>query len=89
MLRPNHWLRLQLVEQFRPSGGYALERFAVACTDLFFVAERRLSLGRRFNAGVACERNPRVAQRRLKGAKNSQSQSSLRDWKIIRPLNRR
>jgi hypothetical protein len=27
-------------------------------TDLFFVAERRLSLGRRFNAGVECERNP-------------------------------
>src|SRR5262249_55632045 len=41
------------------------------------------------NAGVPCERNPRVAQRRLKGAKNSQSQSSLRDWIIIHPVNRR
>ena len=27
-------------------------------TDLFFVAERRLKLGRRFNAGVECARNP-------------------------------
>jgi len=28
-----------------------LERLSDQCTDLFFVAERRLSLGRRFNAG--------------------------------------
>jgi len=27
-------------------------------TDLFIVAERRLNLGRRFNAGVECGRNP-------------------------------
>jgi hypothetical protein len=63
----------------------------------FFVAERRLSLGRRFNAGVEYGRNPRVAERRLKDAKkrrlnvetNSQQfQPSLRDWIIIR-LNRR
>jgi len=29
---------------------YLLERVAIACMDLFFVAERRLRLGRRFNA---------------------------------------
>jgi len=28
-----------------------LERLSGQCTDLFFVAERRLNLGRRFNAG--------------------------------------
>ena len=65
-----------------------LERLSDQCTDLFFVAERRLSLGRRFNAGVTRKRNPRVAERRLKDAKkrrlnvvtnSQQSQPSLRD----------
>src|SRR5262245_43585810 len=59
----------------------------------FFVAERRLSLGRRFNAGAVWEKSP-VAERRLKDAKkrrfnvttnSQQSQPSLRDWIIIRP----
>jgi len=35
-----------------------LERLSDLCTDLFFVAERRLSLGRRFNAGVEYGSNP-------------------------------
>jgi hypothetical protein len=34
-----------------------LERVSDQCTDSFFVAERRLSLGRRFNAGAECGRN--------------------------------
>jgi hypothetical protein len=35
-----------------------LERLSDQCTDLFFVAERRLNLDRRFNAGVEYWRNP-------------------------------
>ena len=39
-----------------------------------------MNLGRRFNASVARERNPLVAERRLNS--EDSTQLSLRDWKI-------
>jgi len=57
----------------------------------FFVAERRFDLRPGVLTPVSCVREIRESpQRRLNVATNSQqSKSSLRDWIIIRPLNRR